>query len=333
MTGRRPADPERRRRRHRLPRGRRPAPGASLRGRPGSRAGPRSSVVDGFGLRRRPEPIAGRPVESPPRPARASPGSDGSAWRPPGAGSSRSPRTPASPRPAGSTPGSRPSTTRRSSRPRAWSSTPTGPRRLDWAVVFCEYAPFLPAEPDRARPPGWPATTSPSPREVALAGLGRRGPRGRPARRDPPGRRARPDGRRGAGSGTSAGSAWREAFGDRLRFGLEFGRLRTVGPSPPARLAGLGRRPGDLRGPGRPGWRGRSSATAATSARSLEALPITLALLAAWSLGEWAGWCLGPPGRSSASSQTTWNSGPTARASAWPGRVATTRLYAGPPAA
>jgi len=83
----------------------------------------------------------------------------------------------------------------------------------------------------------------------------------------------------------------REAFRDRLRFGFEFGRLRSetgrgrlagliAGPAILAvqvvRLAGLARRnPRLLAGP------------AAT-------LPLTLALLAAWSLGEWAGWVRGP---------------------------------------
>ncbi len=86
----------------------------------------------------------------------------------------------------------------------------------------------------------------------------------------------------------------REAFGDRFRFGLEFGRLRTVGASTWFRWAGL------IAGPaifavqvvrllatmiGKRGDFGHFVAS----------LPITLALLASWTLGEWLGWSLGPP--------------------------------------
>jgi hypothetical protein len=87
---------------------------------------------------------------------------------------------------------------------------------------------------------------------------------------------------------------WGEAFGDRFRFGLEFGRLRTVGASPVVRWLGL------VAGPAIYLIQvARLTRTIVGNPRHLgrfvEALPITLALLAAWSLGEWLGWSLGPP--------------------------------------
>ncbi len=90
-----------------------------------------------------------------------------------------------------------------------------------------------------------------------------------------------------------------EAFADRLRFGLEYGRLRTVGARPWARWAGL------VAGPAI--FASQAARLARTLAanprhrrRSAPAVPLALALLLAWSLGEWLGWTLGPPRRESA---------------------------------
>jgi hypothetical protein len=162
---------------------------------------------------------------------------------------------------------------------------------VDRAVVFCEYAPFLPPTP--AGPPARLAGNNFAvDRGVALrlagdelhetALLAAILREGRPVRTADRAivRHVRRFG-------------WREAFGDRLRFGFEFGRLRSRGLSPIARLAGW------VAGPaifavqaGRLGLtilRGRRHLVS-----FLKSLPITLAMLAAWSLGEWAGWCLGP---------------------------------------
>ncbi len=164
--------------------------------------------------------------------------------------------------------------------------------KLDWAVVFCEYAPFLP--PVSKRPPARLAGNNFAvDREIALrlsgaevhetallAAILREGRRVRTADRA----RVRHVRRFG----------WREAFGDRFRFGLEFGRLRTVGAPPIVRWLGL------VAGPAIYASQvARLTRTILGKPRHLgrfvQALPITLALLAAWSLGEWLGWCLGPP--------------------------------------
>jgi hypothetical protein len=166
-----------------------------------------------------------------------------------------------------------------------------GASAIDWAVVFCEYAPFLPPTP-----PGPPARLAGNnfavDREVALrltgsevhetallaAILGE-------------GRQVRTAGRAIVRHVRRFGG--REAFGDRLRFGLEFGRLRARGLSPIARLAGWVAGPAIFAVQA-----GRLGATVLRNRRHLasfgKSLPITLGLLAAWSLGEWVGWCLGP---------------------------------------
>jgi hypothetical protein len=86
----------------------------------------------------------------------------------------------------------------------------------------------------------------------------------------------------------------RQAFGDRFRFGLEFGRLRTIGAPSLIRWAGL------VAGPAIYASQvARLLRTMMASPRRFapfaRALPLTLALLAVWSLGEWMGWSLGPP--------------------------------------
>lgn len=166
-----------------------------------------------------------------------------------------------------------------------------GSSALDWAVVFCEYASFLPPSP-----PGSPSRLAGNnfavDRELALrltdekvhetallAAIHRAGGTVRTVE----GAAVRHVRRFGPG----------EAIGDRLRFGLEFGRLRARDDSPIARLAGL------LAGPAIFGVQaGRLVRAVFRNRRHLvpfaRSLPITLALLAAWSVGESLGWTLGP---------------------------------------
>jgi hypothetical protein len=81
----------------------------------------------------------------------------------------------------------------------------------------------------------------------------------------------------------------REAIGDRLRFGHAYGRLRAGRWSRWARVAGL------FAGPAILGVQA-ARLTALLIARRrhlgrfLEVLPVTVALLSAWSVGEWLGW-------------------------------------------
>ena len=187
-------------------------------------------------------------------------------------------------------------------------------RSLDWAVVFCEYAPFL-GPPSAASPARLAGNNFAALRGVALrssdhevhetallaairrgdacpplsGGVGRRDHRSPGAVGPPPSVRTV----EAARVRHVRRSGHLEAFRDRFRFGLEFGRLRTVGASPPARWAGL------VAGPAIFGAQVlRLSSTILRDRRHLgrfaRALPITLALLAAWSLGEWLGWSLGP---------------------------------------
>ncbi len=163
-----------------------------------------------------------------------------------------------------------------------------GTTPLDRAVVYCEYAPFLP--PVRpGRPRRLAGNNFAVRRELALADPASevhetvllsaiRGPvatvtaaRVRHVRSFPV----------------------REAFADRFRYGREYGGLRTIGASPIGRWAGL------VAGPAIFAVQViRLSATIIGKprqwARFLGCLPITLALLASWSLGEWWGWTRGP---------------------------------------
>ncbi len=156
---------------------------------------------------------------------------------------------------------------------------------LDWAVFACEYAPFLapamPGPPPRLAGNNFAATREAALREspgevhetALLAAIRRRGGATRTVDRAVVRHVRRYD--------------LGEAIGDRLRSGLEFGSLRPGrGPgSWPWRLAGL------LAGPAI--FAAQASRLAATilrrrrhAGRFAEALPLTLALLAAWSVGE-----------------------------------------------
>ncbi len=161
---------------------------------------------------------------------------------------------------------------------------------LDWAVVFCEYAPFLAdraaGRPDRLAGNNFAATREAAEsasiggevHEVALLALVGRA--GGTARSIP-----------GAGVRHVRRFGPREAFGDRLRFGLEFGRLRRASASRAARWLGL------VAGPAIFGAQvarvGRAALATPHRARFVASLPIVLALLGAWSLGEWLGWAFG----------------------------------------
>ncbi len=167
---------------------------------------------------------------------------------------------------------------------------------VDWAVVFAEYAPFLPRRagsgPEGGPPPRlagnhFAATRAAALRasaggevhEVALlASVRARGGRWKMV----------------AGAGVRHVRTFeaRRAIADRFRFGLEFGRLRAGSGSKGSRWLG------PAAGPWIFGAQVGKVARAAWGSRHrrefARALPITLALLAAWSLGEWLGWTLGP---------------------------------------
>jgi hypothetical protein len=157
----------------------------------------------------------------------------------------------------------------------------------DWAVFFCEYAPFL------RRGPG---SESPTP-AVRLAGnnfAARRSEVEGLGRDDI----HESDVARGLATLVLADAAevrhvrrytWREAISDRLRFGASYGRLRARDLPSALRGAGL------LAGPAillvqvaRLG--ALMLARRRHLGRFVECLPITLALVTAWSVGEWLGW-------------------------------------------
>jgi hypothetical protein len=169
-----------------------------------------------------------------------------------------------------------------------------GEALVDWAVFFCEYAPFL----------------GPRRRATELRLAKRLAGNNFAVRRD------RNDGLDGSElhemdvSRMLAGGdgrlivvpaaqvghvrhyALRQAIGDRLRFGHAYGRLRARSWSPIARLAGV------FAGPAILGVQAaRLTATVLARRRHLdrflEALPLTLGLLTAWSIGEWLGWLEG----------------------------------------
>lgn len=165
-----------------------------------------------------------------------------------------------------------------------------GERGVDWAVFFCEYAPFLgPSKPIAAS---------------RLAG------NNFAVRRDWAITQSGPDGvhegliqRLAAEQGETAIVAaarvqhvrrftLRQAIEHRFRFGLEFGRLRARGARPLTRLIVL---------PAGPAILGSQLARLLVTlirkrrhgGRWLEHGPITCALLTAWSVGEWLGWVTG----------------------------------------
>jgi len=169
-----------------------------------------------------------------------------------------------------------------------------GDRPIDRAVFFCEYAPFLPAADPRADAPT-PARLAGNNFAVRL------------------GVRTRIDGREvhetevrqtfaacpGAATlarGAVAGHARRYylagSIHDRLRFGYDYGRRRASALPLALRPAGFAVGPVVL-------FAQAARLTLTVSRRRrhlgefLETLPLTLALLTAWSVGEWLGWVRG----------------------------------------
>jgi len=168
-----------------------------------------------------------------------------------------------------------------------------GHATVDWAVFLCEYAPFLAEDGPGSGPPRRLAGNNFAVRRSDCGVLDR------PEihETDVAGALA---GRPGALVAVAAARAGhvrryplREAIGDRLRFGHAYGRLRAGRWSRWARVAGF------LAGPAILGVQA-ARLTALLIARRrhlgrfLEVLPVTVALLSAWSVGEWLGWLRAP---------------------------------------
>lgn len=162
---------------------------------------------------------------------------------------------------------------------------------LDWAVYFCEYASFT--GPCRGGPVRRLAGNNFALRRRVLdvlpvsSEIGECQVAGLLARRA------------GALAAVPEARAWhvgsytlREAIFDRLRFGYRYGCGQSAGPFS-GRLAHVALGPGILAI-----QVGRLLATLLVrrrhGGRFLDGLPLTAALLAAWSVGEWLGWLRGP---------------------------------------
>ena len=164
-----------------------------------------------------------------------------------------------------------------------------GDRAIDQAVFFCEYAPFLPSRISRTGPPD------------RLAGNNFAVRRSLSARLDPvrieecdvPEVVALTDGSLATADRALAFHVRRfsagEAFGERFRFGHAYGRHRGERASRTERLAGLAAGPAILVS--------QTVRLVLTMVRKrridrgfTRAFPLTVALLSAWSAGEWLGW-------------------------------------------
>ena len=265
-----------------------------------------------------------RQIERPAR-TRASPGFAGSAWRRPEGPGRRLHRGFVRRRGGlGSTPGV--SSLRRPGarpRPRARSSSdPRGRRRLSTGRSSSANTPRSCRRcPGRARPPGWPATTSPSSARSALReSLGLRGPRGPccwPAiRRDfagsPRARRGRDASATSAGPGGARRSSTGSASASNSAGSGRSGRRRR------RRWLGLVAGPAIYASSGRPAGPDDRSAIG-RHPRPVRSGPDADHARRSWPPGPWAsglGWSARPAGigsRSAPRSQTTWNSGPNAR--------------------
>ena len=164
-----------------------------------------------------------------------------------------------------------------------------GHATIDWAVFLCEYAPFLAEDGRRTGPPRRLAGNNFAVRRSGCGILDR----SEIHETDVAGALAGGPGALVAVAAARAGHVrrypLREAIGDRLRFGHAYGRLRAGRWSRWARLAGF------FAGPAILGVQ-TARLTALLIARRrhlgrfLEVLPVTVALLSAWSVGEWLGW-------------------------------------------
>jgi hypothetical protein len=162
---------------------------------------------------------------------------------------------------------------------------------VDWAVFFCEYAPFL-----APRGTGTGPASRLSGNNFAVRRCDRLGEvlaRHEIHEVDVARALAGHDGGTAMVPGASAGHvrryAPREAIGDRLRFGRAYGRQRAGSWPVWVCVSGL------FAGPAILGVQAaRLFAIVLRRRRHLgrfiEALPITLGLLSAWSVGEWLGW-------------------------------------------
>lgn len=184
---------------------------------------------------------------------------------------------------------------------------------VDWAVFFCEYAPFLrlAGELRIAGTPGGDLRRSSGPvgapcdarlagnnfavrRDWLLDAIGEA---------DGVHEHALPAlvaGRSGKVARVVRAVAWharrysaREALGDRFRFGLDFGRMRAVSEPGHRRIAAAVLGPAILLI-----QLARLVATMLRKRRYLirfaATFPLTTAMLTSWSAGEWLGWILGP---------------------------------------
>ena len=164
-----------------------------------------------------------------------------------------------------------------------------GDAAIDWAVFLCEYAPFLASDGRCARPPTRLAGNNFAVRrcvdnvldgpeihetDVAEVFAGQAGALVVVE---------------SAIAGHVRRYALREAIGDRLRFGHEYGRLRARSWPAAARVAGFFAGPAIL---GVQALRLTAILIAGRRhfGRYLQVLPITVGLLSAWSVGEWLGW-------------------------------------------
>jgi hypothetical protein len=163
-----------------------------------------------------------------------------------------------------------------------------GGRPIDWAVFFCEYAPFLPGKGSSPISPSRLAGNNFAVRRSLASCL------------DPvaveecdvPEAVARLSGSIRTAPSAKAYHArqysLQEAFGDRLRFGISYGRHRGTTASLVARLLGVVAGPAILvlqvsRLTGTMIKKGRHARP------FLSVLPLTVALLTVWSAGEWLG--------------------------------------------
>jgi len=172
-----------------------------------------------------------------------------------------------------------------------------GNATLDWAVFFCEYAPFL--QQSSPLPTTSPARLAGNNFAVRIAdGYGL----DRPEIQESDLHRTLSQSQAPIVEAKTALAwhvrryAWREAFGNRLRFGLEFGRLRRSRHSRWVNIAA------GLAGPAIFLVQALRLALLMAHAdrhhrRFLASLPITLGLLMAWSVGESLGWAGVPASR------------------------------------
>lgn len=163
---------------------------------------------------------------------------------------------------------------------------------LDWAVFFCEYAPFLRTPPGRVGPPRRLAGNNFAVRRVAGLNL-------QSELHETELQRAMSTGADAVIEVSQAGVRHvrhyrpAEAFGDRFRFGMEFGRLRARRHAESFRFLAL------FAGPAIFAVQVFRLVILMLQRRSylgrfLRSAPIVLALLWTWSIGESIGWAFAP---------------------------------------